>query len=67
MPTITIMKPYVGMANAVPDSRRPRRLIAVSSDHRDDRDQRPCASATNGTTEPRLATPEETDTATVST
>ena len=54
------------MANAVPDSRRPRRLIAVSTTT--------AATAmptlwvaTNGTTEPRLATPAETETATVST
>ena len=31
MPTMTIMNPYVGMANAVPDSRMPRRFSAVST------------------------------------
>ncbi len=66
MPMTTIMKPYVGMANAMPESCRPRRLTAVS------RATATTAmstlwSATKGTTEPRFATPEETDTATVST
>ncbi len=64
IPTMTTMNAYVGMANAVPDSRSPRRLTAVS------RTTAPTAkmilfSATNGTTEPRLFTPAETDTATV--
>ena len=63
---MTITKPYVGMANAVPDSRSPRRFIAVSSTTAVTATSTLWV-ATNGTTEPRLATPEETDTATVST
>ena len=54
------------MANAVPDSRRPRRFIAVSTTTAATAMPTLC-SATNGTTEPRLATPGETDTATVRT
>ena len=66
MPTITMMNAYVGMANAVPDSRRPRRLSAVSTATAASAMPTLC-SATNGTTEPRLATPAVTDTATVRT
>jgi hypothetical protein len=66
MPTMTIRKPYVGMANAVPDSRSPRRFIAVSTATAVTATPTLC-SATYGSTAPRLATPEETDTATVST
>jgi hypothetical protein len=61
---MTMMNAYVGMENAVPDSRRPRRFMAVS------KATAPIAmptrfSATNGTTEPRLLTPADTETATV--
>ncbi len=31
MPRIMIMKPYVGIANAAPDSRTPRRFIEAST------------------------------------
>ena len=59
---------YVGMANAVPDSRTPRRFTAASSD---DRDRRAISTlvtgAATGTAETMLSTPAETDTATVST
>ena len=42
------MKTYVGIANAVPDSRTPRRFIAVSSSDRDDRDRDLVALASDG-------------------
>jgi hypothetical protein len=66
MPMMTIMKPYVGMENSVPDSRRPRRFSAVSTITAVIATPTLC-SATQGTTEPKLATPELTDTATVNT
>ena len=65
MPTITTMNAYVGMANAVPDSRRPRRLSAVRMAIA------PIAMAdlvlghVRHTPTPRLFTPAEVDTATV--
>jgi hypothetical protein len=60
------VKAYVGTANAVPDSRTPRRFAAASSA------TRPSASQTraglrSGNAEITLSTPAETDTATVST
>ena len=50
MPMMTIMKPYVGIANAVPDSRSPRRFIAVSTATAITATPTLC-SATNGTTD----------------
>jgi len=64
MPTMTMMNAYVGMANAVPDSRRPRRLSAARMVTAAIAKGILC-SATNGTTEPRLFTPAAVDTATV--
>jgi hypothetical protein len=60
------MKPYVGIANATPDSRIPRRFIDVSTAIATT-EMATLWWATHGTTEPRLATPEAVDTATVST
>ena len=67
MPMIETMKQYVGTAKVVPDSRIPRRFIAISSS--DQRRSRPTASwpLMNGSAEVAFCTPEETDTATVST
>jgi hypothetical protein len=60
------MKAYVGIANAVPASRMPRRLIAVRTMTTKTATATLCWCA-NGQAEPRFSTPEETDTATVST
>ena len=60
------MNPYVGIANAVPASRMPRRLMAVSTSTTITAAPTLWA-ATKGTAAPRFCTPEETDTATVST
>lgn len=61
-----IMNAYVGKANAVPDSRMPRRLAAATNT------TVPTAnttlwSAMNGIAEPMLAIPAEIETATVRT
>ena len=63
---IPTMKAYVGMANAVPDSRMPRRLIAVSKTMAVTAKITLCW-AMNGTAEPMLDIAEAIDTATVST
>ena len=57
---------YVGMANAVPDSRTPRRLAAASSATRTSASQTR-TGLRSGNAEITLSTPAETDTATVST
>jgi hypothetical protein len=56
----------VGIANAVPDSRIPRRFAAVSSTMATTAKRTLC-SAMNGTAEPMLDIAEAIDTATVST
>jgi hypothetical protein len=66
MPIITIMNPYVGIANAAPDSRMPRRFIELNTKIAITAMATLC-SATQGTTEPRFATPDAVETATVST
>ncbi len=60
------MKAYVGMANAVPDSRIPRRFstMMTSTIPTDSATSCPCRDCT---AEVMFATPELTDTATVST
>src|SRR4051812_48910320 len=60
------MNPYVGIAKAFPDSRMPRRFNAVSTETIT-MDASTLCSATHGTADPMLATPDEVDTATVST
>lgn len=60
------MKPYVGMANALPDSRTPRRFSAVST-ATITTEASTLWLATHGIAEPMFATPDEVDTATVST
>ena len=57
---------YVGTANAVPDSRTPRRLAAASSATRTSASQTR-TGLRSGNAEITLSTPAETDTATVST
>jgi hypothetical protein len=66
MPSTPTTNAYVGMAKTVPDSRMPRRFISVSSA------TMPSAAATlfsaiHGIAEPMFSTPDDTDTATVST
>lgn len=66
IPMIDAMKMYVGTAKIPPDSRTPRRFIAVSSR------TRPTASGTswpwrNGNADLAFWTPDEIDTATVKT
>ncbi len=60
------MKAYVGMANAVPASRKPRRFTAVRRAMAVTANSTLCC-ATNGTAEPMFAAADEIDTATVST
>jgi hypothetical protein len=60
------MNAYVGIANAVPDSRTPRRFIRVSTTTSTTARATLCG-ASAVTAEVRFATPAETDTATVST
>ena len=64
MTMMPLMNRYVGTANALPDSRTPRRLAAASSA------TRPTAMGTryslsDGNAEMMLSVPAETDTATV--
>ena len=54
------------MANAMPASLMPRRFIAVSTSTTTTDTPTRCAP-TNGIAEPRCSTPDDTDTATVST
>ena len=61
-----MMNAYVGTANAVPDSRIPRRLIAVRIDMAMTANHTLCWSM-NGTAEPMLDIADAIDTATVST
>ena len=61
------MKTYVGMAKAVPDSRTPRRFIAISTMTSDDRDRRLVAVAAKASAEAAFCDADEIDTATVST
>ena len=61
----TAMKQYVGIANAVPDSRTPRRFISAMTTTTTTAMSVTWAPRT-GKAEARLATPAETDTATVS-
>jgi len=58
-------KQYVGMAKAVPDSRTPRRFSSAIAATTRTAISVTCDSSA-GNAEARLATPEETDTATVS-
>src|SRR3954451_21066348 len=60
------MKAYVGIANAVPDSRKPRRLSSMMTSTMATASSTSCP-ANEPTAEVMLATPELTDTATVST
>ena len=60
------MNAYVGMANATPASRMPRRFIAASTATTVTATPTGWSRA-NGQAEPMFATPDETDTATVST
>ena len=68
MPKTPAMNTYVGMAKAIPDSRTPRRFI-THEEHDDDRPRQPtlCSRSEGGPRRPRFSTPEEIDTATVST
>ena len=59
-------KPYVGIANTLPDSLIPRRLISAST-ATSPRDRLTAWGASEGTAETMLATPAATDTATVRT
>ena len=63
--TVT-MNAYVGTANARPASRMPRRFIAVSTTITTTATSTGCLPA-NPQAAPRFATPDDTDTATVST
>jgi hypothetical protein len=60
------MKAYVGMANAVPDSRTPRRFSNVMTTTMRIATGARCA-AMNGMAAAAFSTPEDTDTATVRT
>ncbi len=60
------MKPYVGMAKNVPDSRTPRRFSAASTSTRMLAQNASCPE-TNPMAEAAFWMPEEIDTATVST
>ena len=59
-------KPYVGIANTLPDSLMPRRFISASTATRPS-DRLTAYGARDGTAETMLATPAATDTATVRT
>jgi hypothetical protein len=59
-------KPYVGIANAVPDSFTPRRFARVSIVTMP-RDSPTACGASTGNADTMFATPAATDTATVST
>src|ERR1700742_1217375 len=63
MPNTPTMKPYVGIANAAPDSLMPRRLATVSSAITA-RQNSGVWAPMNGIAEPMLAMPEDVDTAT---
>jgi hypothetical protein len=59
-------KPYVGIANTVPDSRTPRRFTSASSAVSPIEMPTACGVST-GNADTMFATPATTDTATVST
>ena len=67
MPRTAAMNRYAGMAKAAPDSRTPRRFIAVSSDDQDDRQGRLVPADEADSADAAFCTPEDTDTATVRT
>ena len=66
MPRMATMKAYVGMAKNVPDSRMPRRFIAISSSTKTVAAVASCPTRA-GTAPAAYCAPEEIDTATVST
>src|SRR4029079_4240088 len=66
IPSTPIMKPYVGIAKKAPDSRTPRRFIAASTTTSVTATTTSWP-ATHGIADPAFWTPDETDTATVST
>ena len=66
MPSTPMRNAYTGTASTPPDSRSPRRLIAVSTAIAATANHTLCV-ATNGISAPMFAAAEEIDTATVST
>ena len=66
IPMMATMKMYVGIANSAPDSRTPRRFSAVRSTTSPTASGTSCPSR-NGRADFAFCTPDEIDTATVST